>query len=173
MLTSQGLYGAFVIKFNLQMAAFRRKHLANHGVAEAVTLATITAFIGYLNRFLRIDMTESMEILFRECEGGGDYDGLCQWVQVPPRELTPQNVGAVAYGQLASPRGRREDSPRRRLVRLQGPLWYLCPVHGRRGDVWEDGRHSRKGAAYVSDDGDDDVDDVVDDDSFVSSELTS
>ncbi|RSH90660.1 glycerol ethanol, ferric requiring protein [Saitozyma podzolica] len=58
-----GLYGAFVIKFNLQMAAFRRKHLANHGVAEAVTLATITAFIGYLNRFLRIDMTESMEIL--------------------------------------------------------------------------------------------------------------
>jgi chloride channel 3/4/5 len=85
LLTSQGLYGAFVIKFNLQMAAFRRKHLANHGVAEAVTLATITAFIGYLNRFLRIDMTESMEILFRECEGGGDYDGLCQWVQVPAR----------------------------------------------------------------------------------------
>lgn len=27
-------------------------------------------------------MTESLEILFRECEGGGDYDGLCQtWAQ--------------------------------------------------------------------------------------------
>jgi chloride channel 3/4/5 len=60
------------------MAAFRRKHLAHHGIAEAVTLATITAFIGYLNRFLRIDMTESMALLFRECEGGGDHGGLCQ-----------------------------------------------------------------------------------------------
>jgi chloride channel 3/4/5 len=38
----------------------------------------ITAMIGYFNRFLRIDMTESMAILFRECESGGDYDNLCQ-----------------------------------------------------------------------------------------------
>jgi chloride channel 3/4/5 len=74
----KGLYGALVIKFNLQMAAFRRKNLAAHGVAEAVTLATISAIIGYLNRFLRIDMTEMMSSLFRECEGGGDHNGLCQ-----------------------------------------------------------------------------------------------
>jgi chloride channel 3/4/5 len=74
----QGLYGAFVVKFNLQVAAFRRKHLANHGVAEAVTLATLTAMVGYFNRFLRIDMTESMAVLFRECYGGGNYDNLCQ-----------------------------------------------------------------------------------------------
>ncbi|KAF8197912.1 Cl-channel protein [Pholiota molesta] len=73
-----GLYGAFVIKFNLQVAAFRRKHLANHGVAEAVTLATLTALIGYFNRFLRIDMTSSMAILFKECEGGGSVFDLCQ-----------------------------------------------------------------------------------------------
>ncbi|EIM81266.1 voltage-gated chloride channel [Stereum hirsutum FP-91666 SS1] len=73
-----GLYGAFVIKFNLQVAEFRRKHLAKHGIAEAVTLAVITAIIGYFNRFLRIDMTESMSILFRECESGGDHDGLCR-----------------------------------------------------------------------------------------------
>ncbi|WVQ76251.1 hypothetical protein IAR50_005916 [Cryptococcus sp. DSM 104548] len=73
-----GLYGAFVIKFNLQMAAFRRKHLANHGVAEAVVLATLTAIFGYLNMFLRIDMTEMLAVLFRECEGGGDHEGLCQ-----------------------------------------------------------------------------------------------
>lgn len=71
-----GLYGAFVVKFNLQAAAFRRKFLAKHGVAEAVTLATLTAIIGYPNRFLRIDMTESMAILFRECEG--DVDNICQ-----------------------------------------------------------------------------------------------
>ena len=60
--------------------AFRRKHLADHPVVEAVALATLTAVIGYFNRFLRIDMTEMMSILFRECEGGGDYDNLCQYV---------------------------------------------------------------------------------------------
>ena len=69
-----------MVKFNMQFAAFRRKHLANHPVIEAVTLATLTGMIGYFNRFLRIDMTEGMSILFRECEGGGDYDHLCQYV---------------------------------------------------------------------------------------------
>jgi chloride channel 3/4/5 len=65
------------------VAAFRRKHLANHGVGEAVTLAILTAMIGYFNRFIRIDMTESMAILFRECDGGGDFDNLCQYVASP------------------------------------------------------------------------------------------
>lgn len=69
-----------MIKFNLQVAAFRRKYLANHAIAEAVTLATLTALIGYFNRFLRIDMTSSMAILFRECEGGGNVFNLCQSV---------------------------------------------------------------------------------------------
>ncbi|ESK90859.1 voltage-gated chloride channel [Moniliophthora roreri MCA 2997] len=71
-----GLYGAFVVKFNLQVAAFRRKHLGNHGVSEAVILATITAVIGYFNRFLRIDMTESMAVLFRECDNA--MTDICQ-----------------------------------------------------------------------------------------------
>ena len=62
----------------MQVASFRRKHLGNHGVAEVVTIATLTAMIGYSNRFLRIDMTESMAILFRECEDGGDFEHLCQ-----------------------------------------------------------------------------------------------
>jgi chloride channel 3/4/5 len=47
---------------------------------EAVILATLTAMIGFFNRFLRLDMTESLYVLFRECEGGGDYAGLCQCV---------------------------------------------------------------------------------------------
>ncbi|CAO1627805.1 unnamed protein product [Parajaminaea phylloscopi] len=77
-----GLYGSLCIKYNLQVQAFRRSHLAAYGVSEAVTLAVLTAFVGYWNKFLRIDMTESLEILFRECEGGGDYDNLCQsWAQ--------------------------------------------------------------------------------------------
>ncbi|THH31347.1 hypothetical protein EUX98_g2859 [Antrodiella citrinella] len=73
-----GLYGAFMVKFNMQYAAFRRKYLSSHPIAEAIALATLTGIIGYWNRFLRIDMTESMAVLFRECDGGGDYGGLCQ-----------------------------------------------------------------------------------------------
>lgn len=74
----QGLYGAFVIKYNFQVQSFRRKHLAAYGMQEAVILAGLTALVGYFNKFLRIDMTESLDILFRECEKGGDYDDLCQ-----------------------------------------------------------------------------------------------
>ena len=33
--------------------------------------------VAYFNRFLRLDMTESMAILFRECEGGGNIHNLC------------------------------------------------------------------------------------------------
>jgi chloride channel 3/4/5 len=62
----------------VQVNKFRRRHLANHAVTEASVLAIITALVGYGNRFLRIDMTESLAILFRECEDGGDYDNLCQ-----------------------------------------------------------------------------------------------
>jgi len=40
----------------------------------------LTAMIGYSNRFLRLDMTSSMAILFRECEGGGNIFNLCQCV---------------------------------------------------------------------------------------------
>ncbi|GAA5897340.1 chloride channel protein [Sporobolomyces salmoneus] len=77
-----GLYGAFVIKYNLQVAAFRRKHLGSSAISEAVILATLTASVGFLNKFLRIDMNEMLDVLFRECEGGGDYENLCQtWAQ--------------------------------------------------------------------------------------------
>ncbi|OCK84057.1 hypothetical protein K432DRAFT_378969 [Lepidopterella palustris CBS 459.81] len=72
-----GLYGAFVIKWNLRAQAFRKKYLSTYPILEATLLAVITAIICYPNMFLRIDMTESMEILFLECEGGHDYDELC------------------------------------------------------------------------------------------------
>ena len=73
-----GLYGAFVIKWNLRAQAFRKKYLTKYAVLEATLLAACTAIIAYPNAFLRIDMTESMEILFLECEGGEDYRGLCE-----------------------------------------------------------------------------------------------
>jgi chloride channel 3/4/5 len=73
-----GLYGAFVIKWNLQAQAFRKKYLTKYAILEATILAGATALLCYPNMFLRIDMTELMEILFLECEGGHDYDGLCE-----------------------------------------------------------------------------------------------
>ncbi|KAH8593473.1 chloride channel [Bisporella sp. PMI_857] len=72
-----GLYGAFVIKWNLRAQAFRKKYLGKYAILEATLLATGTAIICYPNMFLRIDMTESMEILFLECEGSEDYNGIC------------------------------------------------------------------------------------------------
>ncbi|KAI1100664.1 chloride channel protein [Jackrogersella minutella] len=72
-----GLYGAFVIKWNLRAQAFRKKYLTKWAVLEATLLAAGTAIICYPNVFLRIDMSESMEILFLECEGTEDYQGLC------------------------------------------------------------------------------------------------
>ncbi|KAL9129452.1 MAG: hypothetical protein Q9217_002086 [Psora testacea] len=81
-----GLYGAFVMKWNLRAQAFRKKYLAKYAVLEATLLAAGTALICYPNMFLRIDMTEEMEKLFLECEGPHDYDGLCdtknRWTMV-------------------------------------------------------------------------------------------
>lgn len=73
-----GLYGAFVMKWNLRAQAFRKKYLTKYAVPEAVMLAGLTALLCYPNMFLRIDMTESMEVLFLECEGTNDYNGLCE-----------------------------------------------------------------------------------------------
>ena len=72
-----GLYGAFVMKWHLRMQAFRKRYLTKYPVLETTLLAVATAALCYPNMFLRIDMTESMEILFLECEGGHDYDELC------------------------------------------------------------------------------------------------
>jgi len=73
-----GLYGAFVIKYNLMAQSFRKKYLSKYAIPEAVFLAGATALLCYPNMFLRIDMTEMMEMLFRECEGDSDYNGICE-----------------------------------------------------------------------------------------------
>lgn len=73
-----GLYGAFVIKWNLRVQAFRKKYLGQYAILEATLLAAGTAILAYPNAFLRIDMTESMEILFSECKGSEAYHGLCE-----------------------------------------------------------------------------------------------
>ena len=73
-----GVYGAVMIKGHLAVQTFRKKYLAKYAVPEAVILAGGTALLCYPNIFLRVDMTEMMEMLFRECEGDYDYHGLCE-----------------------------------------------------------------------------------------------
>ncbi|KPI35474.1 putative chloride channel protein [Cyphellophora attinorum] len=73
-----GLYGALMIKWNLAAQSFRKAYLGKYAIPETVVLAGATALLCYPNMFLRIDMTEMMEMLFQECEGDNDYDGLCE-----------------------------------------------------------------------------------------------
>lgn len=80
----QGLYGAFVTKYNLQVQSFRRRHLAQYGLGEAIALVGLTALIGYSNTFLRMDMTQSLDLLFSECDAAAETSEtpLCQtWAQ--------------------------------------------------------------------------------------------
>lgn len=120
-------------------------------------LAVISALVGYFNRFLRIDMTESLEILFKECEGGGDYDGLCQYVIVAVgpagvRQLTNSYVQVwlpVADGQLPPSRHHHPHVLDYPVVWLQSPCRYLCPVHGRRSCIRENGGDHCEGDTCV------------------------
>lgn len=63
-----GIYGIIVSKINIRVVAFRKKYLSNYAIREVVMLASFTALICYFNEFLRLDMTESMQILFHECD---------------------------------------------------------------------------------------------------------
>lgn len=63
------------------MQSFRKKYLKDYGVAEVTILAFITALIGYFNIFMKMDMTETLGILFQECESKiHDYENLCKYV---------------------------------------------------------------------------------------------
>lgn len=68
-----GVYGIVVSKFNLRVVAFRKKYLSSMAVREVIILSSLTACICYFNEFLRLDMTETMQILFNECDAGSEY----------------------------------------------------------------------------------------------------
>ncbi|KAG7749849.1 hypothetical protein KL911_005056 [Ogataea haglerorum] len=72
-----GVYGILVAKFNIKWVAFRQQYLSNYAIREVVILCLLTSAIGYFNEFLRLEMTEGMQILFHEC--GGEFDhSLCK-----------------------------------------------------------------------------------------------
>ena len=63
-----GVYGIVVSKFNIRVVAFRKKYLGNFAIREVFILSLFTASFSYFNEYLRLDMTESMQILFHECD---------------------------------------------------------------------------------------------------------
>ncbi|SCW02681.1 LAFE_0F11980g1_1 [Lachancea fermentati] len=71
-----GLYGNFISKWNVHFVSFRRKYLSKWRLNEVAVLALITALLSYFNEFLKLDMTESMGVLFHECIAG---DGESVW----------------------------------------------------------------------------------------------
>lgn len=62
-----GLYGNYISKWNIHYVSFRKKYLSKWPLQEVIVLTFITAFLSYFNEFLKLDMTESMEVLFHEC----------------------------------------------------------------------------------------------------------
>ena len=97
-----GLYGAFVIKFNLRAQAFRKKYLSKYPITEVVLLAATTAIVCYWNAWLRIDMTEEMERLFKQCEGVEDYNGICQYLPIPIPIPISHPPSPIAFPKLSS-----------------------------------------------------------------------
>ena len=62
-----GLYGKYISRWNIRYVHFRKQYLKKWPVQEVAILALVTAFISYFNEFLKLDMTESMGVLFHEC----------------------------------------------------------------------------------------------------------
>lgn len=63
-----GVYGIVVSKLNIRVVAFRKKYLGNWAIREVFVLTLLTSSFSYFNQFLRLDMTECMQILFHECD---------------------------------------------------------------------------------------------------------
>ncbi|KAI5959974.1 GEF1 [Candida margitis] len=63
-----GVYGIVVSKLNTKVVSFRKRFLGPWAVREVCILTLLTASFSYFNDFLRSDMTESMQILFHECD---------------------------------------------------------------------------------------------------------
>ncbi|KAJ1645951.1 glycerol ethanol, ferric requiring protein [Coemansia erecta] len=63
-----GVYGGLCIRFNLRVAALRKRYLANRVVQEVAVLAAVTTAVAYANRFTKQDMGELLGMLLQECK---------------------------------------------------------------------------------------------------------
>jgi chloride channel 3/4/5 len=77
-----GLSGALFIRLNLKIRRLKRMNRwwDSHPIIEVMVLVLLTAFVSYLNPFTKLDNTELLGYLFRECEEG-NFGGLCDYEQ--------------------------------------------------------------------------------------------
>lgn len=75
-----GLFGAFFIRMNLKVVAFRKTSwLKNYQIHEVLVVTLVTSLIGFTVLFLKVNMGSLLGNLFRECEEIEDeYSWLCQ-----------------------------------------------------------------------------------------------
>ncbi|KAJ3359209.1 glycerol ethanol, ferric requiring protein [Kappamyces sp. JEL0680] len=73
-----GLCGSLFIQIHHRVQEYRRSHsiFANHPLLEIVALSLVTSILSYLNIFTRVDGSELLESLFRECSKD-EHLGLC------------------------------------------------------------------------------------------------
>ncbi|KAJ3273368.1 glycerol ethanol, ferric requiring protein, partial [Borealophlyctis nickersoniae] len=74
-----GLSGALLIRLNMRIQSLRRTHAwfkALDPVKEVAAVACLTAVICWFNIFTRVDASELLEHLFKECKES-DFHGLC------------------------------------------------------------------------------------------------
>lgn len=75
-----GLTGALFIQLNLKAQEWRNTLFkSSHPVIEVLSLSFATTFVFFLNGFTRIDSSELLEFLFRECTES-DFNDLCLYV---------------------------------------------------------------------------------------------
>lgn len=72
-----GFYGIFVSRFNILFVRFRKRYLADWALKEIVFLSLATSAVSYFNRFLRNDMTETMQVLFQDCNNSNQFLDIC------------------------------------------------------------------------------------------------
>ncbi|KAI8901888.1 chloride channel [Globomyces pollinis-pini] len=73
-----GLSGAFFIKMNMKIQHFRKTYdlIKDHPIMEVAALALLTSILGSFSIYTRIDGSELLEALFRECKDT-EHLGLC------------------------------------------------------------------------------------------------
>lgn len=62
-----GVYGILMKRMNIFWINFRNRYFKDHLQMEIAILTLITFTLSYFNSFLKLDMTESMKVLFHEC----------------------------------------------------------------------------------------------------------
>ncbi|KAF9182137.1 hypothetical protein BGZ50_005103 [Haplosporangium sp. Z 11] len=92
-----GLWGAFFIRMNLRLAAFRKTSwLRFFPIYEVFAVCLLTAMVGYLNIFTRVQSPELLANLFRECDSGsGNYHGLCDEGGVAMRVVSLMSASSI------------------------------------------------------------------------------